>query len=59
MRPQLIMSKYAIDVNINERKMKWTLYFVFNVLNGCTVCGGRVEVEGDHVGSSGWVDRGQ
>ena len=53
------MSKYAIDVNRNERKMKWTLYFVFNVLNGCTVGGGRVEVGSDHVGSSRWVDRMQ
>ena len=39
----------------NEVDIIFCVYF----LNGHTVGGGRVDVGGDHVGSSGWVDRRQ
>ena len=42
-----------------RKKKKLDIIFCDYVLNGRTVGGGRVDAGGDHVGSSGWVDRRQ
>ena len=41
------------------KKSKVDIIFCVYLLNGRTVGGGRVDVGGDHVGSSGCVDRRQ
>ena len=53
------MSKDARNVKIETEESEVDIIFCVYVLNERIVGGGRVDVVGDHVGSSGCVDRRQ